>query len=163
MRDLVFSPNGVLKQLASLNPSKSAGPAGISPRCLPDISAEISSILKFIFQQGYDTGTLPNYWLTAMVPVLSTRNQARKTQLIIDPYPLGFSAVRWWSILGLATWITSLWQYLVSSTTWLPCRFILWNPASSEVSWLGQHLKSACPGWCPSVGFLEGFRQSLPY
>ena len=94
MRDLMFSPNGVLKQLASLNPSKLAGPAGISLRCLPDIPAEISSILTFIFQQGYDTGTLPNYRLTAMVPALSTRNQARKTQVIIDLYPLRFSAVR---------------------------------------------------------------------
>ena len=67
MRHIVFSPNGVLKQLASLNPSKSAGPDGISPRFLRDLSAEISSMLTFIFQQGYDTGTLPNHWLTAMV------------------------------------------------------------------------------------------------
>ena len=67
MRDIVFSPNGVLKQLASLNPSKSAGPDGISPRFLRDLSAEISSMLTFIFQQGYDAGTLPNHWLTAMV------------------------------------------------------------------------------------------------
>jgi len=79
MRDMVFPPHGVLKQLASLNPSNSAGPDGISPRCLPGLSAEISSMLTFIFQQGSDTGTLPNYWLTAMVHVLSTRNQARKT------------------------------------------------------------------------------------
>ena len=62
MRDIVFSPNGVLKQLVSLNPSKSAGLDGISPRCLRDLSAEISSILTFIFQQGYDTGSLPNDW-----------------------------------------------------------------------------------------------------
>ena len=62
-----FPPNGVLKQLASLNPSKSAGPDGISPRFLRDLSAEISSMLTFIFQQGYDAGTLPNHWLTTMV------------------------------------------------------------------------------------------------
>ena len=36
---------------------------------------------------------------------LSTRNQARKTQLIFDAYPLRASAVRWWNILCLATWI----------------------------------------------------------
>ena len=119
MRDMVFTPNGVLRQLASLNPSKSAGPDGISPRCLRDLSAEISSMLTFIFQQGSDTGTLPNYWLTAMVHFLSTR---RKTQLMIGPYPLRSSAVRWWSILSLATWITSVWQKLiVSSTTLLLC------------------------------------------
>lgn len=50
MRDKVFSSNAVLKQLASLNPSKSAGPNGISPRCLRDLSAEISTMLTFIFQ-----------------------------------------------------------------------------------------------------------------
>ena len=94
IRDMVFPPNGVLKELASLYPSKSAGPDGISPRCLRDLSAEISSMLTFIFQQGSDTGTLPNYWLTAMVHVLSTRNQARKTQLMIGPYALRSSAIR---------------------------------------------------------------------
>ena len=67
VRHIVFSPNGVLKQLASLNLSKSAGPDGISPRFLRDLSAEISSMLTFIFQQGYDAGTLPNHWLTTMV------------------------------------------------------------------------------------------------
>ena len=59
---IVFSPYGVRKQLASLNPSKSAGPDDISRRCLRDLSGEISSMLTFIFQQGYDTGTLPNDW-----------------------------------------------------------------------------------------------------
>ena len=67
MRHIVVSPNGVLKQLASLNLSKSAVPDGISPRFLRDLPAEISSMLTFIFQQGYDAGTLPNHWLTAMV------------------------------------------------------------------------------------------------
>ena len=62
MWDIVFSPNGVLKQLASLNPSKSAGPDGISACCLRDLSAEISSMLTFIIQQGYNTGTLPNVY-----------------------------------------------------------------------------------------------------
>ena len=67
MRHIVVSPNGVLKQLASLNLSKSAVPDGISPRFLRDLPAEISSMLTFIFQQGYDAGTLPNHWLTTMV------------------------------------------------------------------------------------------------
>ena len=48
MRHIVFSPNSVLKQLASLNPSKSAGPDGISPRFLRDLSTEISSMLTFM-------------------------------------------------------------------------------------------------------------------
>ena len=103
MRHIVFSPNGVLKQLASLNPSKSAGPDGISPRFLRDLSAEISSLLTFIFQQGYDTGTLPNHWLTAMVVPVHKKSSKENPVKIIDQYPLRASAVRPWSILWLAT------------------------------------------------------------
>ena len=64
---IVFSHIGVLKQLTTLNPSKSAGPDSISPRCLHDLSTEISRMLTYIFQQSYDTATSPNDWLIAMV------------------------------------------------------------------------------------------------
>ena len=119
MRDIVFSPNGVLKQLASLNPSKSAGLDGISPRCLRDLSAEISSILTFIFQQGYDTGTLPNDWfLTAMV-VPANYRRISLTCLC--------SKVMEHIVLSNLNKHLSENNIFVSSAIWLP----------------GQHLKSA--------------------
>ena len=62
MRDIVFSPNGVLKQLASLNPSKSAGLDGISPRCLRDLSAEVFKHFdKAITQAPYQTTGFNSY------------------------------------------------------------------------------------------------------
>ena len=67
MSDIVFSHNGVLKQLATLNPSKSAGLDSISSCWLRDLSTEISSMLTYIFQQSYHMATLPSDWLTAVV------------------------------------------------------------------------------------------------
>ena len=62
MRDIVFSPNGVLKQLVSLNPSKSAGLDGISPRCLRDLSAEVFKHFdKAMTQAPYQTTGFNSY------------------------------------------------------------------------------------------------------
>ena len=123
MRDIVFSPDGVLEQLASLNPSKSAGPDSISPRCLLDLSAEISSMLAFIFQQGYDTGTLPNDWLTAMVvPVhkkSSKENPANYRRISLTCL---CSKVMEHIVLSNLNKHLSENNIFVSSTTWLPCQ-----------------------------------------
>ena len=74
--DIKFDESGVQKLLANLNISKSTGPDGISPRCLRVLSAEISGMLTFIFQQSYNLGTLPCDWSKAMVvPVHNKSNK----------------------------------------------------------------------------------------
>ena len=76
MGDIVFSQTGVLKLLANLNPSKSAGPDAISSRCLRDLATEISGMLTYIFQQSFNTGSIPKDWSTAMVvPVHKKSNK----------------------------------------------------------------------------------------
>ncbi|KXJ07198.1 putative RNA-directed DNA polymerase from transposon BS [Exaiptasia diaphana] len=65
--DITFTEPGICKLLQSLNPSKSPGPDELSPRVLREFSTEISPMLTFIFQQSYDSGTLPDDWRIAMV------------------------------------------------------------------------------------------------
>ena len=76
MGDIVFSQTGVLKLLANLNPSKSAGPDAISSRCLRNLATEITGMLTYIFQQSFNTGSIPKDWSTAkVVPVHKKSNK----------------------------------------------------------------------------------------
>ena len=76
MGDIVFSQTGVLKLLANLNPSKSAGPDAISSRCLRDLATEITGMLTYNFQQSFNRGSIPKDWSTAMVvPVHKKSNK----------------------------------------------------------------------------------------
>jgi len=60
----------------SLPTSTSTSTYGISPRCLQVLSAEISGMLSFIFQQSFNLGTLPCDWSKAMVvPVHKKSNK----------------------------------------------------------------------------------------
>jgi hypothetical protein len=65
--DLTVEPNGVLKQLQSLNSNKASGPDEIPARMLHEYAEEVCEMLAHIFQQTYDTGTLPNDWTKARV------------------------------------------------------------------------------------------------
>lgn len=65
--NIEFSVNGVQKQLENLNVNKSTGPDGMPPKILKVLSPEIAPMLTFIFQQSYDTGTVPSDWTKAMV------------------------------------------------------------------------------------------------
>ena len=65
--DLIISSQGVAKQLSELNPSKACGPDEIPARILKELSPSISHWLCFIFQQSYDSGTLPPDWSKALV------------------------------------------------------------------------------------------------
>ena len=74
--EIKFDEAGVRKLLTTLNTSKSCGPDGISARCLRDLSEEISGMLTFIFQQSFNSGTLPYDWSQAMVvPVHKKSNK----------------------------------------------------------------------------------------
>lgn len=65
--DLQVELEGVVKQLQQLNCNKAGGPDDIPARFLHDYSTELGPILQFIFQQSYDTSSLPSDWKKAMV------------------------------------------------------------------------------------------------
>ena len=58
---------GVEKQLRELNPSKASGPDEIPPRLLKLVAHEIAPSLAFLFQQSFNTGTVPTQWKHALV------------------------------------------------------------------------------------------------
>ena len=64
---LKISGAGVTKLLATLNPSKAAGPDAIPCRLLKELSSEISPIFCALFRQSLDSSELPSDWLNAYV------------------------------------------------------------------------------------------------
>ena len=71
--DLLFSPDGVGKQLTKLNPYKACGPDILPARVLKEILQSASAWLAFIFQQSFDLGVVPSDWLKALVTAVFKR------------------------------------------------------------------------------------------
>ena len=67
IEDLLFSPDGVAKQLAQLNPHKACGPDKLPARVLKEISQTASTWLAFIFQQSFDLNVVPSDWSKALI------------------------------------------------------------------------------------------------
>ena len=64
---LYIGVEGVEKQLSNLNPSKASGPDEMPPRLLKLVANELAPALRFLFQQSYDTTTVPMQWKQALV------------------------------------------------------------------------------------------------
>ena len=76
MPDINFTTNGILKLLSKLNPQKANGPDKIPIRFLKDYADDISKFLKNILQNSYNTGDLPQDWLTSdVIPVFKKVKQ----------------------------------------------------------------------------------------
>ena len=70
MANIEFTTQGIVKLLQNLKPAKSAGPDNIPTRILKEYALHIALVLQVIYTQSYQTGILPNDWLTAnIVPV----------------------------------------------------------------------------------------------
>ena len=67
---LHIGTEGVAKQLSKLNPSKACGPDQMSPRLLKLVSTELAPALRFLFQQSYNTVTVPSQWKHALVSAI---------------------------------------------------------------------------------------------
>jgi len=67
MDDITISTKGIEKLLARLNPTKAAGPDGITPRVLKELATELSPILTTIYKSSLHTGQVPKDWKEALV------------------------------------------------------------------------------------------------
>ena len=65
--DTPFSTDGIIKLIKSLNLNKASGPDNISARVLTICAEEIVPILTVLFTQSFNSGELPNDWLTANI------------------------------------------------------------------------------------------------
>ena len=61
-----FSTDGILKLIKSLNVNKASDPDNISAKALTICAEEIAPILTVLFTQSFNSGELPNDWLTAL-------------------------------------------------------------------------------------------------
>jgi len=67
MPDISFGTEGIKKLLLGLNPAKASGPDQIPIQILKEAAHQIAPILQVIFTQSYQTGVLPQDWLSANV------------------------------------------------------------------------------------------------
>ena len=67
MPEIHVTENGVLKLLKALNISKAAGPDGIRPRVLKELSSELAPILTLLFKASLHQQSLPDIWKHASV------------------------------------------------------------------------------------------------
>ena len=58
--DIKVNKEGVTKLLHKLNPNKASGPDLIPARILKDLAVEIAPFLATIFQESFNTGTVPS-------------------------------------------------------------------------------------------------------
>jgi len=78
MSNITFTLEGIERMLKSLDSNKACGPDLIPVRILKGYAKEIAPILQVIFIQSYDTGELPQDWLTAnIVPVYKKGNKCK--------------------------------------------------------------------------------------
>ena len=67
MPEIQVTEKGVLKLLQALNISKAAGPDGIKPRVLKELSSELAPIFSLLFQASIHQQSLPDIWKHANV------------------------------------------------------------------------------------------------
>ena len=67
MHDISFTVPGVCKLLRNLQPHKAAGPDALPPRVLRDLAPQLTGPVCILFQQFYDTGTIPQAWRDTLV------------------------------------------------------------------------------------------------
>jgi hypothetical protein len=68
--DTQFSVKEVSEKLASLNPTKSAGPDGLHPRVLKECSDQLAEPLYAIMRRSLDTGVVPDAWREANISAI---------------------------------------------------------------------------------------------
>ena len=78
MSDFEFTSNGIEKLLSDLNSSKASGPDLLPTRILKFIASEIPPVLSVIFQQSYDTGTVPTDWTQANITAVFKKGDKTK-------------------------------------------------------------------------------------
>ena len=86
--DWLFSRLNVKKMLHSLRPDSAPGPDGIPSLLLKRLAQNLSVPLTSIFQQSFDTHTLPQEWLKAKIRPLFKKSGSRSDPSMYRPISL---------------------------------------------------------------------------
>ena len=90
MQPIQFSESGIQMLLDNLEANKSPGPDGIHPLVLKHCPYELTPILKVIFTQSLNTGSIPSDWLMANItPVYKKGNK----DLPVNYRPISLTSV----------------------------------------------------------------------
>ena len=90
MPDINFTTNGISKLLSKLNTQKANAPDIIPIRFLKDYTDDIANFFKIILQNYYNTGDLPQDWLTAdIIPIF----KKGKKNLASNYRPVSLTAI----------------------------------------------------------------------
>ena len=68
--DITFGINSIDKLLKNLTPNKASNPDQLPACILKETSEQIAPIVRHIFQQSYNTHTLPDDWLKALATAI---------------------------------------------------------------------------------------------
>ena len=91
---LIVNESDVHHLLRSVNPSKAAGPDGMSPRLLKSCASQLSFIFTVIFNMSLKTCSIPSLWKKSYIipvrkkPVISCMNDLRPVALTAVPMKL---------------------------------------------------------------------------
>ena len=91
---LIVNKSDVHHLLRSVNPSKAAGPDGMSPRLHKSCGSQLSSIFTVIFIMSLKTCSIPSLWKKSCIipvpkkPVISCMNDLRPVALTAVPMKL---------------------------------------------------------------------------
>ena len=67
---LQVSEDEVRKEFVRLNPCKTAGPDGVTPRLLKNCASQLSFIYSYIFNWSFSTQYIPKLWkMSCIIPV----------------------------------------------------------------------------------------------
>ena len=75
MSNIEVTAFGVQNLLSNLDPKKSVGPDGISPRILQQSSEEIPPVLTFNFDKSLSADEIPDDWLLANIFPVHKKDQ----------------------------------------------------------------------------------------
>jgi len=75
LESIVITDKDIEQEIRGLKPGKSAGPDGIHPKVLIEVSEQISLPLKLIFQKSLHEGVVPQAWKEAEVVPIFKKGQ----------------------------------------------------------------------------------------
>jgi hypothetical protein len=78
MLDVNIKSLRVLLKFTDLNPSKVSWPDLLPTKILKLVANEIAPVLSVIFQQTYDTGTVPSVWTHANITAVYKKGDKTK-------------------------------------------------------------------------------------
>ena len=68
--EITFTTPGIQKQLEAVIPDKACGPDLVPARILKEAAAELAPVLTSLFQQSYDSGSIPSAWKAANISAI---------------------------------------------------------------------------------------------